>query len=137
MQQGALKFVLLSMLIAFLGGVFLLAIFFLISPYQKDVVSESGNMQINLLAIISIYISLFTFFTGLFATIFFWLRNKAMVSKGLYISATTSLRQGALIGVLICVLLFLQSFSLLIWWDVLLVIFAVILIEMYLAVSKG
>lgn len=136
MQQGALKFILLSILIASLGGISLLVIIFLTSPYQKNIVLESGAMQINLLSIIGIYISLFAFFTGLFAAIFFWLRDKTTAPKELYTSATTSLRQGILMGILICVLLFLQSFSFLIWWDVLLVIFAVILIEMYLAVNK-
>lgn len=137
MQQGALKFIMLSIFIAFLGGVSLLAMFFLTSPYQKDIILENGNAQINLLSIVGVYVSLFTFFTGLFATFFFWLRSKSASSKDLYLLATTSLRQGTLMGFLICILLFLQSFSLLIWWDVLLVIFAVILIEMYLAVNKG
>jgi hypothetical protein len=135
MKQDALKFVLLSILVASLGGVSLLVIIFLTSPYQKDIMLESGNTQINLLSIIGIYISFFAFFTGLFATIFFWLRDKLTAPKELYISATTSLRQGALMGVLICVLLSLQSFSMLIWWDMLLIILAVILVEMYLAVN--
>ncbi len=137
MKQGTLKFVLLSILVASLGGISLLVIIFLTSPYQHDIILESGNTRINLLSIIGIYISFFTFFTGLFATIFFWLRERSTAPKELYTSATTSLRQGALMGILICVLLFLQSFSLLIWWDMLLIIFAVILVEMYLTVNRS
>jgi len=136
MQQGSFKFKLLAIFIAMIGLIGLLLIFFLTSPYQSTTLLENGKLQINLLSIIGIYVSLWLFFTGLFAMIFFWLRNRKTSSKELYLSATTSLRQGALIGCLVCILLFLQSSNLLIWWDTLLVIFAIILIEMYLAVSN-
>lgn len=135
MQQGAIKFILLSISITVIGLIFLLTVIFLLSPYQKGIVLGNGEPQINLLSIIGSYISLFIFFTGLFSTIFFWLRDKINSPKELYISATTSLRQGALMGILICILLLLQSLNLLIWWDALLVITAIILIEMYLSVK--
>jgi hypothetical protein len=135
MQQGALKFILLSISITVIGFITLLMIFFLLSPYQNSIVIDNGELQINLLSIVGGYISLFVFFAGLFSTIFFWFRNKITSPKELYVLAITSLRQGILMGFLICILLLLQSLSLLIWWDVLLVIIAIILIEMYLAVK--
>lgn len=135
MQQGSLKFLLLSISIAIIGFIALLMAVFLLSPYQKDVILENGESQINLLSIIGIYISLFIFFTGLFSTIFFWFRDKITSPKELYILAITSLRQGILMGILICTLLLLQSLNLLIWWDAFLIIVAIILIEMYLAVK--
>jgi Na+-driven multidrug efflux pump len=131
MQQGVFKFKILLIFVTVIGLATLLAIIFWLSPYQ-EIVMENGESKINLLNLIGIYSSLFTFFAGLFTTIFFWLRGS---SKELYISAITSLRQGALMGFFVCILLFLQSFNLLIWWDILLVILAVILIEMYLAVN--
>lgn len=136
MQQDSFKFKLLSIFIATVGLISLLLVFFLTSPYQGTTLLENGKLQINLLSVIGIYVSLWMFFAGLFAIIFFWLRSRKTSSKELYFSATTSLRQGVLIGCLVCVLLFLQSANLLIWWDALLVIFAIILIEMYLAVSN-
>ena len=135
MRQVSIKFILLLITITITGAIVLLAVFFLLSPYQKEIELGSENFQINLLSIIAVYTSLFVFFTGLFATIFFWIRGKITTSKDLYISAITSLRQGALMGLLVCTLLLLQSLSLLIWWDALLVVTAIILVEMYISVE--
>jgi len=42
-----------------------------------------------------------------------------------------SLRQGMLLSLLACGLLFLQSFRILVWWDGLLLLAGIFLIELY------
>jgi hypothetical protein len=46
-----------------------------------------------------------------------------------------SFRRGILMGVLICLLLVMQSLHIFIWWDALLVAGMIILLEMYLMVK--
>jgi len=135
MDKGILKFKLLLISIAIIGLVGFLMMFFLTSPYQNTTLGI-GVTQINLLSVIGMYVSLFIFFAGIFAGIFFLFKSKVVLFRGAYTVAVSSLRQGVLMGILICILLFLQSLNLLIWWDALLVIMAVLLAEMYFAVDK-
>ena len=134
MRKGSLNFSLLAIATTIVGFIVLLAVFFLLSPYKEGVDLVINKSRINILNIGLFYFAVFIFFTGLFSTIFFWFRNKTIIRDDLYLCATTSFRQGVLMSILICIFLLLQSLQLLVWWDILLVIGAIILIEMYLAV---
>ena len=134
MRKGGLKFFLLAIIVAVIGFGILLTTLFLLSPYKIGTSLDINNIRYNVLSIIVFYIGLFIFFMGLFSTIFFWLRSRVRTKDDLYLYAVTSFRQGILMGILICILLLLQSFQLFVWWDALLVVGAIILIEMYLAV---
>ncbi len=135
MQYGDVKFVTMTLFSLVVGLCIVLAIIFLTAPYQLGANSVEGGLKINLLNIIGVYIGIFLFFSGLFSTIFFFFRRKNDISNQLYFSAVTSFRQGILMGILVCNLLFMQSFNMLIWWDAILIVIAIILIEMYLAVK--
>ncbi len=136
MQKGVSKFTGLSIGVAATGFIILLIMIFLFSPYQKDITSEGNMLQVNFLNIIGFYVGLFLFFFGIFTNIFFKFKIRIKNFKEIYIPAVSSIRQGVLMGFLICILLLLQSYKILIWWDALLVVVALVLIEMYLSVEK-
>jgi hypothetical protein len=134
-KQDNFKFLFFTSSIASVGFVLLLLIIFLWSPYQGDLTLENYS-QINILSVVGFYIALLLFFSGIFSTIFFLVQSKIITSKELYSLAVTSLRRGVLMGIFICILAILQSMRLLIWWDILLLAVAVILVEMYLLAIK-
>jgi len=136
MQKGVSKFTGLSIGVAATGFIILLIMIFLFSPYQKDITSEGNMLQVNFLNVIGFYVGLFLFFFGIFTNIFFKFKIRIKNFKEIYIPAVSSIRQGVLMGFLICILLLLQSYKILIWWDALLVVVALVLIEMYLSVEK-
>lgn len=136
MEQQTFRFTLLSFFTAVIGLVALLTVIFILSPYNLTDSGTAIKIQYNWFSVGSMYISLFVFFSGLFSTFFFLLENNKRHNDDLYILATTSMRRGILIGILACVLLFMQSLDILIWWDMLLVMVAVILLEMYLGVKN-
>ena len=117
-------------------GVFLFSLVILsLSPYNNNLSeSLSNGKSINYLNLLFFYGSLIFLFTGLFSTIFFWLSLRKNFEHNLYLQATTSLRRGFLMALLIFFLLLMQSLRILIWWDALLVAIGIILVEMYLMV---
>ena len=136
MKNNNWKFFLVTLGMALLGLLFLVLVFVFLTPYRQIVgVGEGGVSKISIFNLLLFYSSLFLFFSGLSATILFWLRRKKISSDNLYFYASTSFRQGILLGIFFCLLLFVQSLRILIWWDALLLLGAMILTEMYLAVK--
>ncbi len=128
MKQEGSKFLFLMISITIIGLIILLAILFSLSPYQK-------NNNLNIVNIIIFYFGQFIFFAGFFISIFFMFKNKSKLRKDTYEIAIISIRQGCLMGILISVLFIMQSLHLLIWWDILLIMVAIMLVEMYLSVK--
>jgi len=78
------------------------------------------------------YGSMFLFFSGLFIIFFTWLGNKKENGENVNIEhISMSFRQGTLLSFLILILLFFQQKGILTWWDGLLAIAGVFLIELY------
>jgi len=81
------------------------------------------------------YLSIFLAVTGLVTLFFTSLRKKGAGSKlsqqeaSLYI--VTNFRQGALVALLVVILLVFQSVRILTWWDGLLVVAGIFIIELY------
>ena len=77
------------------------------------------------------YISLFFSITGIATLFLFWLRRTFSKHKEVQESVGVSFRQGALIAIAVCLLLILQSFRLLVWWDGGIIVAGILLIELW------
>lgn len=82
------------------------------------------------------FLSLGFSLSGLFSLFLFFLRRKTLGEDTAWNNANLSLRQGILLSFLVLGLLVLQSFRILVWWDGLLAVAAVFLIELYF-LSRG
>lgn len=78
-----------------------------------------------------LYGSLFFVLSGIFILFFSWLRRVSQGADNVMNHLGMSFRQGVLLAVLTEVLLYMQSFRVLTWWDGLLVVAAIFLIELY------
>lgn len=78
------------------------------------------------------YVSTFLFFAALLILFFTWLRRKfSKDDENAFIYLGMSFRQGVLMSVLIIGLLILQQYRVLVWWDGLLAVAGIFLIELY------
>lgn len=71
------------------------------------------------------------FLSGALNLFLLWLRKKMLGKDSAAINIGLSLRQGFLLAVLAAGLLILQGMRLLVWWDGLLLVVAVFLVELY------
>ncbi len=83
------------------------------------------------LALSLFYTSLFLALSGTFTLFFYYLRVWAAKKTIHGIQINSSLRQGALISTMLCVGLAFQRLKVLTWWDGLLLLAIVLLIEFY------
>ena len=77
------------------------------------------------------YLSLFLFLAGLFNFFLLFFRKKMMDRETAELNARLSLRQGVLLALLVPGLLILQSFRMLVWWDGLILVAGIFLVELY------
>lgn len=96
------------------------------SPYRSQ---NPGDK--NFLNIILLQTSLFLALGGWFSLFLFWLRRKASGNELLSAHLGVSFRQGLLLAICVIMLLTLQSFRVLTWWDGLLAAGAVLMVELY------
>jgi hypothetical protein len=86
--------------------------------------------QTGILGQILFYLVLFLSVSGIFTLILTGIRrNSREDNKFIYLGM--SLRQGLLLGLLVIILLLLQSLKYLTWWDGLLTVAAIFLVELY------
>lgn len=113
------------MIVGFVITIFLIL---LSNPYVNQDPQEGRNIG----SIMFFYLAFWAFLTGLFSLILSWLRSRvADERKMIANSQSISLRQGLLLGLMVIVVLALQSFRVLVWWDGMLAIGAVFMIELY------
>jgi hypothetical protein len=101
-----------------------------LSPYS-DPYSFRQSVSINILVF---EVSLFFALSAGFSLLLFWIRTLKLDdlrNKELDSFAGVSFRQGFLLGLAVLILLIMQSFQILIWWDGLLAIGAIIMAELY------
>jgi hypothetical protein len=79
--------------------------------------------------------SLFFALSGFFNLLLLWLRKKQVDADNAFSNVGLSFRQGMLLALFAVGLLILQSLRILIWWDGLLLLAGIFLIELYF-VSK-
>jgi hypothetical protein len=77
------------------------------------------------------YLILFFAFSGLFNLLLLWFRRKITNNENAYAQVMLSFRQGALLSLLVTGLLLLQGLRVLAWWDGLLLLAGIFLIEFY------
>ena len=123
MNEKAFRFGMwFSMVLGFAGLLFVIITF---SPYTDQNLEKRNFLNIFLL-----YISSAFFMTGFFSLFLFGIR-KRIAKESQEVNMGVSLRQGILLSIIIIVTLILQSFRVLTWWDGLLVVGAVLMVELY------
>jgi hypothetical protein len=77
------------------------------------------------------YSTLGIFLSGLFGLFLLFVRRKTLGEEVVKQNVGLSLRQGILLSILVISLFILQSFRMLLWWDGLLVVAGIFLVELY------
>jgi hypothetical protein len=77
------------------------------------------------------YLSLWMFLSGIFILFLTWIRRVFADTEMAFTYLGMSFRQGVLLSFIVIILLILQSFRVLVWWDGLLVVSGVFLVELY------
>ncbi len=77
------------------------------------------------------YLSLYLVLTGVFTLIFTLIRKKLADEETASFYLGTNFRQGAFVALLAIILLFFQSLRILTWWDGLLAVAGIFIIELY------
>jgi hypothetical protein len=96
------------------------AVVYSIDPTRKEYVGQA-----------IFYGVLFFALSGIFNLTLLAIRRKLLGEEAALATAGLSFRQAVLLSVLACGMLFLQSLRMLWWWDALLVVAGIFLIELY------
>jgi len=83
------------------------------------------------LALTFFYSSLFIALTGTFTLLNYYLRIAITKGKNNYQQINTALRQGSLLSLMVIAGLIFQRLRVLTWWDALLILIIVLLVEYY------
>lgn len=113
----------LAMLVGFAGAV---GMIFSFTPYF-----DTKSLEINYFVVGLFYLFLFLFLMGTFSLLLFRLRGRGETDDETRINAGVSFRQGLFLSIMVLGILLLQSFRILVWWDGLLVVGAVLIAELY------
>ncbi|MCL5795685.1 MAG: hypothetical protein M1338_05025 [Patescibacteria group bacterium] len=90
--------------------------------------------QAGFLGLVSFYLSLFLILLGIFLLLGFWLRRKFKSGQIIYQQLATSLRQAIFFSILIIGLALLQRGGVLTWWNSLLFILTLTVLEFFFIV---
>lgn len=77
------------------------------------------------------YLCFFLFLSGVFIILLTWLKKKSKKEDVALAEIGISFREGILLALLVITLFVLQSFRVLVWWDGLLAVAGIFLIELY------
>jgi hypothetical protein len=118
-----------------LAGLFILIglIFFWGCPYQ-DPYNPDESLRFsekNLGSIVVFSLGALGFLAGMFSQLMFWSRRRSHEKIPGFALVGISARQGILLAILVVALLLMQGFRVLIWWDALLAVGLVLLLELY------
>lgn len=113
----------LVMLVGFMGAV---GMIFSFTPYF-----DTKTFQVNYFVVGLFYFCLFLFLIGISTLFLFKIKGKGEDEEEEIGNLGVSFRQGFLLSILVLSLLLLQSFRILVWWDGLLVLGAVLVVELY------
>ncbi len=86
---------------------------------------------------IAFYVTLFIAVTATASIISFYTRVLLSRNRIYYHNLNISIREGFFVAVLICMFLGLQYYRVLTWWDGILLVFAMILLEIFLLSKKN
>lgn len=119
------------------GYLWILRIVTLVSLGGLSYVVMLIDPESGYLAKIYFFVALFFFSGGFFNLLFLRMRKKMLHGDFLGYNLAVSFRQAALLAVLTVALLALQGARMLVWWDGLLLVAGVFLIELYFLSSGG
>ena len=129
-QKATLWILRIIFLLSLVGLVFVLI---RTSPYENR---DSATKVVP--NIISFFVVFFTFCFSVFSLFFFWIKKttinrggKKVRNKTMQAVMGVSIRQGFLLSLGTVILLGLQTFRVLTWWDGLLALGAVFMVELY------
>jgi hypothetical protein len=88
---------------------------------------EKGELPVKL----AFYLTLFLFLSSIFVLMLTAARRKFRKEGAVFSDLGVSFREGSLLSLLVMSLLILQSFRFLTWWDGLLAVAGIFLIELY------
>ena len=114
-----LRISVLTMVVAFAS------VIFYVNPYE-----------FGALAFVLFYTALFFLVTSLATLILTHLWYRFVGDKITSSEIRIAARQGMLLGLLACILTYLQQIRVLIWWDMLIVVIAVFLLEMQMLLRR-
>lgn len=117
-------------ILAVVSFILMLISLIFLSPYS-DPYNFRQSISINVF--IFEFSLFFALFSG-FSLLLFWIRTlrlKDLRRKELDVISGVSSRQGFLLALAVLILLIMQSFQVLVWWDGLLAIGAIIMAELY------
>ncbi len=77
------------------------------------------------------YLCFFLVLSGMFILLLTWLKKKSKKEEVALAEVGISFREGILLALLVIILFILQSFRVLVWWDGLLAVAGIFLIELY------
>jgi hypothetical protein len=77
------------------------------------------------------YLIFFFFLSSFFNLVLLWIRKRALGQEAVALNISLSFRQGALLAIFAIGMMGLQSMRILIWWDGLLLLAAIFIIELY------
>ena len=77
------------------------------------------------------YLIFFFLLSSLINLLLLWIRKRALGNEAAALNVGLSLRQGILIALFVIGLLILQSMRILIWWDGLLLLAGIFIVELY------
>jgi hypothetical protein len=77
------------------------------------------------------YFTFFLLLSAIFILMLSWAKRKVVKEGGTFSDLGISFREGILLAFLAIALLVLQSFRILVWWDGLLVVAGIFLVELY------
>jgi hypothetical protein len=83
------------------------------------------------------FAALFLFLSSFFNLVLLWLRKRTLHGEMLEHNLLVSLRQGFLLAILAVSILLLQGLRMLVWWDGLLIVAGIFLIELYFLSGRG
>jgi hypothetical protein len=131
MSQRAIQWILRVILLLSLAG--LVFVLFNISPYQEQ--DSEAKISTNIIIFFSFF---FLFWFSFFSLFLFSLKKRFLQAGDRRVRNRTiqpllkvSLRQGFLLGLGASILLTLQAFRVFTWWDGLLALGAVLMVELY------
>ncbi len=113
------------------GYLWLLRIIGLFSFLTLGFIVMKIDPERNVLIRVGFYLAFFLFLSALFNLFLLRLRRRIMRGELVGENIVLSLRQGVLVALLATSLLILQGLRMLLWWDGLLIVAGIFLIELY------
>jgi hypothetical protein len=95
------------------------------------VIFFTDPIDIGYIAFVLFYITFFLTMSGLSIVILTWLWHKMAKDVVTLGEVGMAVRQGFLLGLLMSILIGMQQMRILLWWDALIVVAAILLIELY------